>query len=221
MITKIKQHLDIQNVSIGIIWLFHVSGIIGILYGNSQWFVGATPLNLSLCLFLLLLVSWKTPGFIKIALTSFLVGMIAEILGVNYGYIFGSYEYGEALGWKIYGVPILIGANWTILTVCSAAIASQIYENIIPRIIIGLGLMILLDFVIEPIAPILDFWKFEGGIAPLQNYIGWFLVALPLQALYHYWNVELKHWFAHHLFLLQLLFFVILLLQINTLQKLL
>ena len=66
---------------------------------------------------------------------------------------------------------LLIGANWTIVTVCSAAIASQIYKQMIPRIIIGLGLMLLLDFVIEPIAPILDFWEFEGGEAPTQNYI--------------------------------------------------
>ena len=218
---KLKQLLDVQLIAIAIIWLFHVSGIIGILYGNSQWFVAATPINLSLCFFLLLSVSWKTPGFVKIAVMSFIVGMFAEILGVNFGYIFGSYQYGEALGWKFFGVPLLIGANWTILTVCSAAIAAQVYDRLIPRIIIGLGLMLLLDFMIEPIAPILDFWEFEGGIAPSQNYIGWFLVALPLQFLYHYWKVELKHWFAHHLFLLQLLFFMILLLQINTLQNLL
>ena len=218
---KLKRLLDVQLIAIAIIWLFHVSGIIGILYGNSQWFIAATPINLSVSFFLLLLVSWKTPGFFKIATMSFIVGMVAEMLGVNFGYIFGSYQYGEALGWKLFGVPLLIGANWTFLTVCSAAIAAQLYDRIIPRIIIGLGLMLLLDFMIEPIAPILDFWEFEGGITPTQNYIGWFLVALPLQFLYHYWKVELKNWFAHHLFLLQLLFFMILLLQINTLQNLL
>tara|TARA_B100000767_G_scaffold113854_1_gene108640 strand:- start:8557 stop:9216 length:660 start_codon:yes stop_codon:yes gene_type:complete len=218
---KLNQSLDIQFISISVIWLFHVSGIIGILYGNSQWFVEATPINLSLSLFLLILVSWKTPGFIKTATLCFVLGMVAEILGVNFGYIFGSYEYGEGLGWKIFGVPLLIGANWIIVTVCSAAIASHINKNMVARIIIGLGLMLLLDFVIEPIAPILDFWEFEGGIAPTQNYIGWFLVALPLQFFYHYWRVEIKHWFGHNLFLLQLLFFMILLLQINTLQKLL
>tara|TARA_B100000767_G_scaffold275729_1_gene314718 strand:- start:1835 stop:2494 length:660 start_codon:yes stop_codon:yes gene_type:complete len=218
---KLKQLLNLELIAIGIIWLFHVSGIIGIIYGNSRWFVAATPLNLFLCIFLLILVSWKTPGFIKIALLSFVLGMVAELLGVNYGYIFGSYQYGEGLGLKVYGVPLLIGANWTIVTVCSAAIASQIYKQMIPRIIIGLGLMLLLDFVIEPIAPILDFWEFEGGEAPTQNYIGWALVAFPLQFFYHYWKVEIKHWFAHHLFLLQLVFFMILLLQINTLQNLL
>lgn len=218
---KLRGYIDTQIIAIAIIWLFHVSGIIGILYGNSQWFVEATPINLSICFFLLVLVCWKTSGFIKITILSFIVGMLAEMLGVNYGYIFGSYQYGEALGWKVFGVPLLIGANWSILTICSASIASQLYDELFPRIVIGLSLMILLDFMIEPIAPILDFWEFESGKAPLQNYFGWFLVALPLQFFYHFWKVDIKHWFTHHLFLLQLLFFMILLLKINTLQNLL
>ena len=218
---KFKESIDIQTMAIAIIWLFHVSGIIGILYGNSQWFVEATPINLSLCFFLMVLVCWKTSGFIKITTLSFIVGMLAEILGVNFGYIFGSYQYGEALGWKLYGVPILIGANWSILTICSAAIAANLYDKLVPRVIVGLGLMLLFDFMLEPIAPILDFWEFQNGKAPLQNYFGWVLVALPLQFFYHFWKVDIKHWFTHHLFLLQLLFFMILLLKINTLQNLL
>ena len=44
--------------------------------------------------------------------------------------------------------------------------------------------MILLDLLIEPIAPVLDFWVFDGGEAPLQNYIGWTAVALFLQIIF-------------------------------------
>lgn len=79
--------------------------------------------------------------------------------------------------------------------------------------------MLLLDAVIEPIAPILDFWAFSGGTAPAQNYIGWFATALPLHVFYHLYKVEIKGTFTHHLFLLQIIFFTILLLQINTLQN--
>ena len=81
---KLRGYIDTQIIAIAIIWLFHVSGIIGILYGNSQWFVEATPINLSICFFLLVLVCWKTSGFIKITILSFIVGMLAEMLGVNY-----------------------------------------------------------------------------------------------------------------------------------------
>ena len=50
--------------------------------------------------------------------------MITESLGVNYGLIFGNYEYGNNLGFKFFGVPFLIGINWIILTAISANTAS-------------------------------------------------------------------------------------------------
>ena len=50
-----QDKFSLSNISIGLLWLFHVSGIIGIVYGNSDWFVSATPLNLSLCFILIFL----------------------------------------------------------------------------------------------------------------------------------------------------------------------
>lgn len=214
-----SQKIRNDDLSIAVIWLFHVSGIIGILYGNSRWFVGATPLNLSLSFLLLLYTSRSSPKVYFIAFLAFIVGMLAEGLGVNYGLIFGDYVYGEALGPKIKGVPWLIGVNWAILTICCAAIAADLANHYFVKLLLGLGLMLFLDVVIEPIAPLLDFWEFAGGTAPLQNYAGWFIVALPLHLLYHCMGIELKEKFTHHLYLLQLLFFTILLLQINTLEN--
>ena len=54
----LKTKLNIENISIALIWLFHVSGILGIIYGNSNWFISFTPLNLTLN-FLLLLINCK------------------------------------------------------------------------------------------------------------------------------------------------------------------
>jgi len=214
-----KNSIQLNDIAIGIVWLFHVSGIVGILYGDSQWFVGATPLNLVLSFVLLIVTSRKEPKVYWMAGIAFLVGMVAEAIGVNYGIIFGQYEYGDALGWKVAGVPWLIGVNWAILTICCAAIAANIAGHILSKIFLGIGLMLLLDAVIEPIAPLLDFWEFTGGTAPAQNYIGWFLTALPLHVFYHLFKIEIKGTFTHHLFLLQIVFFTILLLQINTLQN--
>ncbi len=42
------------TVSIGIIWLFHVSAIIGIALGEADWFVEKTPLNLIISLLIFL-----------------------------------------------------------------------------------------------------------------------------------------------------------------------
>ena len=214
-----KKNIAFNDIAIGIIWLFHLCGILGILYGDSQWFVGATPINLSLSFLLLMLTSRKTPKVFFIAFIAFVVGMLAEGLGVNYGLIFGQYQYGEALGTKIAGVPLLIGVNWAILVICCGAIAEDLAGNFFTKTLLGVALMLLLDVVIEPIAPILDFWEFTGGVAPAQNYLGWFAIALPLHLIYQSLKINLKGGFTHHLFLLQIIFFTILLLQINTLQN--
>lgn len=208
--------LNREITSIAIIWLFHVSGILGIIYGNSEWFISATPLILSINFALLLINCNSHKWFFHMVILGFLTGMITEILGVQKGWIFGDYKYGNALGYKILGVPMLIGVNWALLTIITAAIAQQFYENLFMRIVIGVCLMIFLDLLIEPIAPVLDFWAFEGGNAPLQNYIGWTAVAIFLQSIFHYFRIEVKGWFPNQLYILQIIFFTVLLIKQNT-----
>ena len=212
----IPVNLNRENISIAIIWLFHTSGILGILYGNSDWFISATPLNLSINFVLLIMNCRGHKWFFPMVILGFSTGMITEILGVQRGWIFGDYQYGDALGVKVLGVPLLIGVNWALLTIITGAIARQFYQNIFMRIIIGIGLMILLDLLIEPIAPTLDFWVFDEGEAPLQNYIGWIAVALFLQSIFHYLRVKVNGWFPHQLYLLQIIFFTVLLIKQTT-----
>ena len=131
--------LNIENISIALIWLFHVSGILGIIYVNSNWFISFTPLNLTLNFILLLINCKGNKRVITIILLGFFIGMITEILGVQYGWIFGDYQYGSQLGTKLMGVPLLIGVNWAILTVITGAIAQQFYLNKFMRVLIGVG----------------------------------------------------------------------------------
>ena len=81
--------------SIFIIWLFNISGILGILSSNSDWFLKLTPINLSMYV---ILIIWNAKDLSKKFLLAFfipfLIGFITEYLGVNYGLIFGSYSYG-------------------------------------------------------------------------------------------------------------------------------
>ena len=129
----IKYSITNNLTCIIIIWIFHLTGIFGILYGNSEWFINLTPLNLSVSFFLLVFVNknhFKTITFILIC---FFVGMISEILGVNYGLIFGDYEYGNALGYRLFGVPLLIGANWAILTLSCSALSATLFNSIFTK----------------------------------------------------------------------------------------
>lgn len=199
-----------KKVSIIIIWLFHLSGLLGLLYIDKNLFASLTPLNLFIST-TLLFVNQTNATKMKffIVFTIFFVGMIAEILGVQYGLIFGNYDYGNNLGLKLLGVPILIGFNWVVLTVICGSISSKIFKKSkILSVIFGITLMLLIDITLEPIAPVLDYWEFSGSKAPLQNYIGWGITSLVTQTLYQYFYKTKEFIFSVNLFIAQFLFFL-------------
>ena len=160
----------------------------GILFYDLDFFAGFTYVNLLLMSIILFLnLKLESKYHILSILSIFLIGMITESLGVNYGLIFGDYEYGNNLGFKLFGVPYLIGVNWIILTAISANIASFLTKNrsVVLTIITGTLLMLAMDFVMEPIAPKLDMWRFKNLIVPPSNYVGWLFVGLFTQTLYN------------------------------------
>jgi bisanhydrobacterioruberin hydratase len=63
---------------------------------------------------------------------------------------------------------------------------------------------------IEPIAMKTDMWQWRNNVVPLQNYIGWFAVALPLQILFFKFIGGVKNIVAVALFILQFVFFALL-----------
>lgn len=194
--------------SVSLIWLFHISAIIGIYLGHSEWFLPFTPFNLGICFLLLL---WNTPGLkgrdLLILGIPFVLGMTAEFLGVNFGLIFGQYTYGENLGRKIWGVPWIIGINWVLLTYSAGNIGGWISKNIWIAALTGTLLMLSLDILLEKLAPAFDFWEFEGGEAPVQNFVGWFFVAFAAQLLFQKLFTKGNLTLSVHLFIVFLLFF--------------
>nr|WP_294991117.1 carotenoid biosynthesis protein [uncultured Sediminibacterium sp.] len=217
------------TISLFLAILFHVSGLIGMLFTDyADWFINLTPLNL-LLMFLLLIWNQPKPGifFFFFLLTSFAVGVVVEIIGVNTGLLFGSYVYGTVLGPKIYGVPWLIGVNWFVMVYGSGVIMHRMHEWINTRfgasdigmskkiilfsfIIDGGLLTVLFDWVMEPVAIKLGFWQWEGGVIPFFNYVCWFLISSLLLLLFKRLDFQKDNHFSIHLFIIQLLFFIIL-----------
>jgi putative membrane protein len=174
-------------LSVFLIWLVTISGIIGISQGMAEWFLPKTPFNLLMGAGLLL---WNFPPqrtWQGVAIWSivFLGGMLAETLGVQYGLFFGAYHYGDNLGPSLFGVPLLIGINWMITTFLTAYCSKLVFQDKWKSAVLGAFLMLLLDVLIEPVAPLLGFWYWDAGFAPLQNYVTWFSLGLAFQLLVH------------------------------------
>ena len=137
----------------------------------------------------------------------FFLGFISEGLGVNYGYIFGTYSYGENLGFKVWNVPIIICLNWVVLTVITHDLSKRFLNHWFLISLFGAFAMTLLDVAIEISAPRFDFWEFENGIVPLQNYIGWFFVAFLAHVFYSFFEVDSNKKISLHLLLAITTFF--------------
>jgi len=198
------------NVYIGLVWLFAISGILGIISTASNWFLGLTPLYLFLnFLIILLCLKDQKIRILKGISVPFILGFITEVLGVNFGLIYGSYTYGENLGLKIFEVPLIICINWSLLTIVSADVGKFITRNKGLRILSGALLMILLDFLIEISAPRFDFWVFKDGIVPLSNYFGWFLVASISHWWYQSFKINTNSKISYHIITCLFLFFSI------------
>lgn len=209
--------------------LFQLSGLIGILYTPyKDWFVQHTALNLLLMCALLI---WVHPGkngaFYLFFLLAFAVGMGTEMMGVHTGILFGNYQYGEILGPKLWGVPLLIGLNWFVVMICVVSVMEQFQQwikmkmpgpvaelpervTMLSMIIDGALLAVFFDWIMEPVAVKLGFWQWENGAIPLYNYICWFLISVCLLVLLRKFPFPKANHFAVHLFIIQLLFFWIL-----------
>jgi len=200
-----------KNISIFIIWLVHISGLLGMVFYDLDFFAGYTSLNLFLMSIILFAnIKLNNKNQIFALLLIFLIGMLSEFIGVNYGLIFGEYIYGNNLGFKLFGVPFLIGLNWVILTVICANIASILIKNnsIIQIIVLGTLLMLFMDFVMEPIAPKLDLWKFKNLVVPTSNYIGWLIISILTQTIYNIQFKEKEFKLSFNLYTAIFIFFV-------------
>ena len=132
-----------------------------------------------------------------------------EIIGTNTGLIFGEYAYGRTLGFQVGHVPLIIGVNWLMLVYATAAVVNSVAEkqHFVIKAALSAGLMVFLDFFIEPVAIRYDFWSWTDNIIPIQNYVAWFVIAFALLIVTHR-IVLIKSKTAIALFIAQLLFFV-------------
>jgi putative membrane protein len=149
-----------------------------------------------------------TKRFILTSFAIFIAGFMVEWLGVETGKIFGEYNYGETLGFKIAGIPLLMGLNWLVL-VYSVCHVINIFR--LPKLLAiwsGALLLVLLDFFIEPFAVQFNLWNWKNTAVPSQNYLAWFIISfIMLWFMQQVQNKDTINNFAVFVYFLQLIFF--------------
>lgn len=211
---KFTKFLD-KNTTF-LLMIFYAVGLIGFSIPVLQpSFFRLTPFTILLSIALLF---WFHQGyplkFILLSLFIAFAGFFIEVAGVHTGIIFGEYVYGNALGFKLFDTPLMIGINWLMLVYGSYVISSRLEMHLIARSLLGAFLMTAYDMVLEPVAIHSDMWTWEGGIIPLRNYLAWFGISLFFHLLLHLFKVRLENKIASALFKIQFVFFLLLTLVI-------
>ena len=182
---KILDNNELRNISIFIVWLLNISGFFGVLSDEKDFFLSSTPYVLITTLLLLILNNYfNSRLYIRLCFI-FLLGLAVEIVGVNFSFFFGEYEYGDNLGIKFFDVPVVIGFNWVLLIILTGNFAHKLFpKSIFFKVTLGSILMILLDLLIEISAPKLDFWEFNVNPVPFSNYFWWFVFSILFHLIY-------------------------------------
>ena len=179
MFSKLYNNKEFLRFSIFFVWLINISGFFGVLSDQKDFFLSTSPLAILISFILLLLnYNFRQKGFATALISIITIGFLVEFLGVNYDLFFGSYEYGNNLGYKIGGVPIIMSINWLVLIFLTGSFTEKIIPNSLPlKVIFASLLMVFIDIFLEICAPKLDFWKFNEEIVPMSNYNSWFIIS--------------------------------------------
>jgi putative membrane protein len=212
MSTELHKNKKLKAFAILWIVLVHFFGIIGV-YFLPDWFLPATPITILVSAIVVFLRyekyrSSRVTAFVVIAVLSFLI----ELYGVKSGNLFGTYTYGNNLGWKIFGVPLIIGVNWTVLIMVAQQLTTH-YIGINNRFLSAISvatIMTTFDLLLEVLAPQFDFWSFTHmNYPPVENFIAWFGVSFVF-GLYSYSHFRNQNKTAVLYGIAQLVFFMVL-----------
>ncbi len=194
--------------SLGILVIVYAVGMIGLQTDSSDWFLAATPITLLLSAGALLWnhSDWNF-SFVVVMAICLLTGYFVEVVGVSTGLIFGEYWYGATLGPQFLDVPLMISVNWLLLVYCTGSIVAPTRWPGFIKAAISAALMTGLDVLIEPVAMNFDFWQWQDGIIPWQNYLAWFVISYALLLLFHYLKFDKQNRLGFGIYVIQVVFF--------------
>lgn len=179
-----KHHI---KISIAFISIMYSVGIVQVLVFHNEDIMQFTPFQLLISFFFIYIYTYeeKTRKLLVILLL-YILGLGIEILGVNTGFPFGEYKYGNILGAKIAGTPWIIGVNWILIVVGASQLVFRLFPLVSlwkKSLIVGL-LTILMDMMIEPVAIHFDMWQWSNDEIPLSNYAAWGTISTIMSYLY-------------------------------------
>lgn len=174
-----------QQISLGVVSFLLIAAVIQYAIGL-DYVLGLTSILLAVIASIALLF-WDIAARQKalIACSIVLAGFVFELIGVHTGLLFGDYQYGSILGYRLWGVPITIGLTWFIVTLSAWHIVSFGSLQSIYKFLLAGTLVVMFDLLLEQFAIVYGFWAWSGGSVPLSNYVTWFVISCVFFGIYY------------------------------------
>ena len=115
-------------------------------------------------------------------------GLLVEVLATRSGVPFGSYEYSDALGPTLLGVPAVIPLAWTMMSYPALLAARRVTGRRWGQVLVGAVALAAWDVFLDPQMAAEGYWRWApsgpafAGI-PLVNFAGWLVTAAVMMAL--------------------------------------
>lgn len=123
-------------------------------------------------------LGWRD-GIILIVVLG-IYALAIEASAILTGFPYGHFGYSDLLGFRIFGlVPWTVAFAWTPLMLGAYAVAANLFDVRIVRVLATTLIITLFDVVLDPGAVYLGFWQYEGGGCfygvPMSNFVGWLI----------------------------------------------
>lgn len=183
-------------------------------YAGPQW-LSLSPLFILLCCFIVGMFHPRMDSrWVFYLGIVYVAALTLSAMGVTTGRIFGSFFFGQNLGFQLGDTPLVIGVFWLLLSYCSSATATwftqrfSVLNKPIITALLASVIMLIVDLLLEPVASTIDFWYWKNRDVPFQNYTAWFVFAFAYNFLFQQLEVDANNKIARWFMLLFLLWLI-------------
>ena len=181
----------------------------------SEFFVPLIPVNILLCLAVLLYYQkyWSVRAVLFLFVT-YASAFVLQTIGDRTDYLFGPFRFGWSLGPSLFGTPLVAGVIWVVAIYCSGMMIKNLAFTIYQKAALGGVMVMLFDIVLEPIARQYKMWdwmtkKDPGALynpVPIQNYLAWFLFSFLIMIYFFSARAKLRNPIAPGVIIVFILF---------------
>lgn len=123
-------------------------------------------------------------NFVLLYAVAYVIGTLAEAVGLKWGLFFGSYYY-TLKDSGVFNVPLQVSLFWGNFYYLSHLFANRLSKKYL--YFYDAAIMVGIDLLLDPVMVRLGAWKWKDGGAyfgiPTANFVGWFLVSLLISVL--------------------------------------